>query len=53
MEYEIIEGKGNIKEYHDYWEISFEGQNIYDQRIGKGNLFYNNANFEIETYYKD
>ena len=51
MEFEIKDGKGNIKEY-DYFdgELVFEGEYLYGERSGKGKEYgdYGNLRFEGE-----
>ena len=48
IEFEIKNGKGNIKEYDDYGETIYEGEYSNGERNGKGKEYYSNGGFEGE-----
>jgi len=54
MEFEIKEGKGNIKEY-DYFEgiLVFEGEYLNGDKNGKGKEYYEYLNGERNGYGKE
>ena len=51
MEYEIKNGKGNIKEYYYDGELIFEGEYLNGERNGKGKQYYYNGKLEFEGEY--
>ena len=45
--YELIDGKGPIKEYDDYDKLKFEGEYLNGKRNGKGKEYdYDKLKFE-------
>ena len=51
MEYEIKDGKGNIKEYNSICKLEFEGEYLNGKRNGKGKEYYDNGKLKFEGEY--
>ena len=50
--YELINGKGKIREYNDYnAKLIFEGEYLNGKRNGKGKEFFNNGKIMYEGEY--
>ena len=51
-EFEIKDGKGNIKEYNNYdGELEFEGEYLNGERNGKGKEYFKNGKLKFEGEY--
>ena len=50
IKYEIINGKGNIKEYLDNGELIYEGEYLNGERNGKGNEYYHGHIIYVGEY---
>ena len=51
-EFEIKNGKGNVKEYYNYnGKLIFEGEYLNGERNGKGKEYYNNGQLIFDREY--
>ncbi len=49
--YEIINGNGKIREYHENGKIKYEGECLNGEKNRKGKEYYNNGNLKFEGEY--
>jgi len=54
LEYEINDGKGDIKEFFDFnGKLIFEGKYLNGERNGKGREYYNDGKLKFDGEYLD
>jgi len=54
LEYEINDGKGDIKEFFDFnGKLIFEGKYLNRERNGKGREYYNDGKLKFDGEYLD
>ena len=53
LDFEIKDGKGNIKEYDYRDELRFEGEYLNGERNGKGKEYDDDGNLKFEGEYLD